>query len=112
MNSQPPKYFTRLLKWFCHDSLFEELQGDLEESYIKNTNTRGERKARAIYRKEVLKMVRMSVIKSELKLPKFIHTSLLKFHFLLAFRNQKRNKVFSAVNIFGLAAALTICLFA
>ena len=57
-------------------------------------------------------MVRMSVIKRKLKLPKFIHTSLLKFHFLLAFRNLKRNKVFSAVNIFGLAAALTICLFA
>ncbi|KYG75243.1 ABC transporter permease [Roseivirga spongicola] len=112
MNSQPPKYFTRLLKWFCHSSLFEELQGDLEESFNKNTNTRGERKAKAIYRKEVLKMVRMSAIKIELKLPKFIHTSLLKFHFLLAFRNLKRNKVFSAVNIFGLAAALTICLFA
>jgi len=111
-NHQTPRFWTRVFKWLCHHELFEELQGDLEESYIKNTRTKGVKKARAIYRKEVLKMVRTSVIKREFKLPQVIHTSLLKFHFLLAFRNLKRNKVFSAVNIFGLAAALTICLFA
>lgn len=111
-NHQTPQFWTKIFKWLCHDDLFEELQGDLEESFVNNTNTRGLKKAKAIYRKEILKMFRISIIKREIKIPKIIHTSLLRFHFLLAFRNLKRNKVFSSVNIFGLAAALTICLFA
>ena len=63
MNNQPPKYFTRLLAWFCHDDFYEELQGDLEEKYYSNIQQYGQRKARTQYRLEVLKLIRPSVFK-------------------------------------------------
>ena len=110
--NQTPQFWTKIFKWLCHGSLFEELQGDLEESFIKNTNTRGKRKAKAIYRKEVLKMVRPSVLKTFRVRFSIIQFSLLLIHLKLSLRNLIRNKVFSAVNVFGLAAAITVGLFA
>lgn len=85
MNNQPSKYFHKLLAWFCHDNLYEELQGDLEEAFQKNVQTKGLSKAKAIYRKEVLKMIRPSVMK--VKRPAGTFTlSLFKGHFILSLR--------------------------
>lgn len=111
MNKHTPKFFTKLLSWFCHDDFYEELQGDLEESLIKNTNTRGLKKARAIYRKEVLKMVRGSVIKPKLPFPQKLRLSLFRMHFILSLRSIKRNTSFTILNVVGFAAAISVCLF-
>ncbi|KYG75244.1 FtsX-like permease family protein [Roseivirga spongicola] len=110
-NNKTPRFWTKIFKWLCHDSLFEELQGDLEESYINNTNTRGERKAKAIYRKEVLKMVRGSVIQAKLPIPKKLKLSLFRMHFILSLRSIKRNTSFTILNVVGFAAAISVCLF-
>lgn len=111
MNQKTPQFWTRLLRFFCKESLHEELQGDLEESFYSNIETKGLKKAKAIYRQEVLKMLRPSVIKKPKGFNSKINTSLFKLHFVLTLRNIQRNKVFSLVNILGLGAALTICLF-
>uniref|UniRef100_UPI004055D979 FtsX-like permease family protein n=1 Tax=Roseivirga sp. TaxID=1964215 RepID=UPI004055D979 len=111
MNQKTPQFWTQLMRFFCKESFHEELQGDLEESFYSNIETKGLKKAKAIYRKEVLKMLRPSVIKKPKGLNSKINTSLFKLHFVLTLRNIQRNKVFSLVNILGLGAALTICLF-
>ncbi len=54
MANHTPKFWTKLFKWFCKDTLFEELQGDLEEVFQRNVETKGLRKAKAMYRKEVV----------------------------------------------------------
>ncbi|WP_339698738.1 FtsX-like permease family protein [uncultured Roseivirga sp.] len=111
MNQKTPQFSTRLLKLFCKESFHEELQGDLEEKFYANIETKGLKKAKSIYRKEVLKLMRPSVIKKPKGFNSKINTSLFKLHFVLTLRNIQRNKVFSLVNILGLGAALTICLF-
>jgi len=58
-----PKFWFRLLQWFCREELFEELQGDLEEAFEENIESVGLQRARRIYRLEVLKLFRFSVIK-------------------------------------------------
>ena len=35
---------------------------------------------------------------------------MIRNYFLVAIRNLKRNKFFSAINIFGLAVSMTICM--
>ncbi|KYG76542.1 FtsX-like permease family protein [Roseivirga echinicomitans] len=111
MNQKTPQFWTRLLKFFCKESFHEELQGDLEEKFYANIESKGLKKAKSIYRKEILKLMRPSVIKKPKGLNSKINTSLFKLHFVLTLRNIQRNKVFSLVNILGLGAALTICLF-
>ncbi|MFY0591374.1 FtsX-like permease family protein [Roseivirga sp.] len=111
MNNQLPKYWTKLFSWFCNDQFAEELQGDLEERFYRNTEKLGSKKAKLIYKKEVIKMIRPSVIGLQKKIPMLIRASILKIHFILAIRNMVRNKTFSVVNIFGLGAAIAVSLF-
>lgn len=109
-NQQTPRFWTRIFKWLCQDHLYEELQGDLEESFIKNTNTRGLKKAKSIYKKEVLKMVRVSVLKN-LSLPSFINQAFISHYLKVSFRNLKKHLAYSLLNTIGFAAALAVCLF-
>ncbi|MCO6360071.1 FtsX-like permease family protein [Roseivirga pacifica] len=108
--NQTPRFWRKLFKWFCNDSLYEELQGDLEEAYKNDTNTRGAKKARAIYRKEVLRMIRPSVTKKT-KLPHIISQAFIFHYFKVSFRNLKKHFAYSTLNVLGFAAALAVCLF-
>jgi len=106
----PPKFFKLLFKKICNESFHEELQGDLEEKYYLNVERLGQRKANSIYRKEVFKMIRPSVIKS-IKPSNTFGFSLFKIHWRLSVRSLRRNKVFSLVTTLGFAAAISISLF-
>ena len=106
------KLWTRLFKWFCKHEHFEELQGDLEERYLENLEANGRKMANRTYKKEIIKMMRPSVMKRlKVKLQLF-SMSIFRMHLTLTIRNMKRHKVFSFVNVAGLAAAMTLCLFA
>ncbi len=111
MNNRPPKFWTALLKWFCQRSLYEEIQGDLEEAYLLKLENTSSSKARAYYRKEVISLIRPSVFKKPKQIQKLMMLSLFKMNLKLAIRNMVRHKVFSAVNVCGLAAALCVSLF-
>lgn len=108
MNNRPPKYFTRLLAWFCHDDFYEELQGDLEERFYSNTQQYGQRKARTQYRLEVLKLIRPSVLGKVKIQTQNNNIAMFKNYTLVAFRNLSRNRLFSAINIFGLAMSMAV----
>lgn len=111
MKVHPPKFWTSLFKRFCQDDFFEELQGDLEEKFYKHAEQLGVRKARNLYRNEVIRMIRPSVLRTPKLIVSLSQLSLFQIHLKLAFRNILRQKVFSAVNIIGLAASLSASLF-
>ena len=100
---QPPKYYHRFFRWFCHADFYEELAGDLEEAFFQNVEKKGQRYARHQYRKEVLQLFRPSVIK-ELPFNYFNQISLdmLQNYFKIAVRNLGRDKVSAIINILGL----------
>lgn len=111
MKAHPPKFWTRLFRRFCKDDFYEELQGDLEERFFQDVEKIGLKKAKAFYRKQVIAMLRPSVFGKPKKIQKLIMFSLIQMNFKLAMRNMVRHKAFSAINIFGLAAALCVSLF-
>jgi putative ABC transport system permease protein len=110
MNNKPSKFWAKFFKWLCDDAIYEELQGDLEERFYLNAKEKSTRKARAIYRKEVIKMIRPSVAKKAI-LPRFVKQSLFFHFFKISFRNLKRNFSYTLLNTVGFAAALAVCLF-
>jgi len=105
-----PKLWTRLLKWFCHEGYFEELQGDIEEQYQMKLEKEGKTKANAYYRKEVLLLIRPSVI-NYIPLKRYVNWAFVKHSFKASFRNLKKHRAYTALNVVGFAAALSICLF-
>lgn len=108
----PPKLATRLLRWFCHEEFYEELQGDLEEKYLANLTEKGSRKAKIKFTFEVLGLMRPSVIK-KVRLFKYQNnTAMFKNYTLVAIRNIARNKLFSVINIIGLSVSMAVGLLA
>ncbi|MCB0841109.1 MAG: ABC transporter permease, partial [Bacteroidetes bacterium] len=99
---QPPKRFQQFFDWFCDPEFFEELQGDLEERFYDNVEIYGLRKAKSIYRKEVFMMIRPSVVR-KISLPHLNYIPMFRNYTLVSFRNIVRNRLFSFINIIGLA---------
>lgn len=108
MKAALPNISYRLFRWFCSQDLFEELQGDLEEAFFENVEVHGTKKARQIYTKEVLKMIRPSVIRSLNVIPSNI-MRLPKNYLKTSIRAIKLNPFYVFANIFGLALAISIC---
>ncbi len=101
-----PSFIYRIFQWFCKDSLFEELEGDLEEKFLINREKYGLRKARRIYTFEVLKMIRPTILKRKTSGPSY-QVALIASYSVLAFRNLKKHKLFSFINIFSLSVAMS-----
>ena len=108
MENQLPKFPSRLFNWFCNPELVEELQGDLEEAFYENVALVGEQKARKIYTKEVFKMLRPSVVRSQNLIPSNI-MRLPKNYLKTSIRAIKLNPFYVFANILGLALAISIC---
>ncbi len=96
----------RLFKWFCKEEYFEELEGDLEERFMKKVEVHGLRKARRHYWKEVLHMIRPTIVKRQ-TLRFDYQLAMIGSYMILAFRNLKRHRLFSFINVFSLAVAMS-----
>ena len=111
MNPTPPKWLDHLIERCCAPELLEEVLGDLHERYHRRVQQVGEAKAKRRYWREVLAYLRPSVIKRQSINPtKPIPMDMLRNHFKIAFRNLRRKKVYSSINILGLAIGLACCL--
>jgi putative ABC transport system permease protein len=104
----PPRWARALLRWYCRPSLLEDLEGDLNEYFDRNVRTKGLRRARRIYAVDVLKFCRLYTIRK----PKFVHLLIswlmIGSYFKTTQRSLVRHKLFSFINIFGLAASMTV----
>ena len=105
---KPPKWAVAFLHWYCRPELLEDLQGDLNEYFDRNVKSRGLRKAKFIYIMDVLKFFRGYTLRK----PKFINF-LIQWIMIGSYvktsgRNMVRNKLFSAINIVGLAISMSV----
>ena len=104
----PPPWATQLLRWYCKPSLLEDLEGDLNEYFQRNVKCNGVRKAKLIYIIDVFKFFRLYTIRK----PEFI-TLLMNFVMIGSYiktsgRSIVRNKLFSFINIVGLAVSMSV----
>jgi putative ABC transport system permease protein len=105
---RPPKWATELLASYCRPELLEDLQGDLNEFFERNLKARGSFVARVIYIIDVLKFLRSYTVRK----PSFsnpLHTRpMLASYLKTSGRVIRRNKLFSFINIFGLAVSMSV----
>jgi putative ABC transport system permease protein len=105
----PPKFYFKIFKWFCRNEYFDELQGDLEEEFHSNTKDLGIQKARSIYKKEVIRMLRPSIMKSIKLSHDIFFSAMFRINTKLALRNLLKNKLYTTINIGGLALSIAVC---
>ncbi len=103
----PPEWMDRIIQLYCRSDLLEDLQGDLHEYYDRNYK-KGKRRADLIYFLDVLKFCRLYTIKKPKILGQMTFLNLIGNYFKTSARSLVRNRLFSSINIVGLAISMSI----
>ncbi len=96
------------MEWYCRPELLEDLQGDLNEYFDRNVNSKGLTRARIIYILDVLKFFRFYTIRKPQFIDLLIHWIMIDSYIKTSSRNILRHKLFSAINIVGLAISMSV----
>ncbi len=107
----PPRWAERFLSWYCHSDLLEDLQGDLNEYFERNIKSKGSRRARLIYIIDVFKFFRLYTVRKPEFINLLINWIMIRSYIKTSGRSIVRNKLFSAINIIGLAISMSVGLF-
>lgn len=109
MEHNPPRIANYLLRRFCHVTLLEEIEGDLDEQFYERLATKSIVNARLYYFRETLHAILFSRRGREQGNQMRGVSSFDAFrHFLkISFRNLRYNATSSLINIAGLALSLT-----
>lgn len=110
MNKNPPKFWLKFFRWFCHPDLVKYVEGDLVELHQYNTEKEGAKKARWLFIWEVVKLFRPSIIRNLEGNKQLNNYGMYKHFFKIGWRNIIRNKLTSTINILGLSTGVTVCL--
>ncbi len=94
----------RLFKWFCNPDFYPDIKGDLEELYQRNQE-KSKRSPDWKYLLQVISLLRPSLINSSNN--RIIYTDMLGNYFKIGARNLLRQKLFTFINIIGLAFGLS-----
>ena len=96
------------MEWYCRPELLEDLQGDLNEYFNRNVNSKGLTRARIIYILDVLKFFRFYTTRKPQFIDLLIHWIMIDSYIKTSSRNILRHKLFSAINIVGLAISMSV----
>ena len=109
----PPHWANRLLEFFCAPHLLEEVQGDLYERFERQAVLFGVKIAQRQYVYNVLSFIRPFALKRQPSIypSTYLYSPpMLRSYFKIAFRNLAKNKVYSFINIGGLAVGMAVAM--
>ncbi len=107
MPKAPPRLADKVLAMFLKEHLMEEVLGDLEEKYYSICQKRSVRRARLNYWFQVLHYLRPFAIKSHQSSKILVMN---RHNFVIGYRILLRNKLYSLLNIGGLALGMTVAI--
>ena len=105
-NSEPPKWAIKLLSWFCDESLIEAIEGDLWEAFQADLGQHSAKRAQLKFIINTVKFLKpqyMQQSKGSLGL-----LSKISNYIKISFRNFKRHKLVSTINLVGMGLGLAV----
>lgn len=106
--NSPPLIFLRFFRWFCHPGLKKYIEGDLMELYEERSKESGKGTADIKFIVDVLLLFRPGIIRPTEGYNNVNNYGMFKNYFKVGFRNILKYKVFSFINVFGLAMAMSV----
>lgn len=107
-NHSPPRLAKRFLKWYCKPELYEDISGDIEEDFNNRFESHGARSARLKYVLDVVRFFRPFAVRNLLKTQ--INNTMFSINSKIALRNLGKHRLYSFINITGLALGIAACL--
>ena len=108
---RPPRIGENLLKLIYEKELVDEILGDLDEIYQDRVEDKGLWKAKLHYLKDAFLSIRNYNLRKRKRATQNNTLPMIKNYIKTTFRTLAKNKVYSALNIMGLALGLAACLF-
>ncbi|MFK7953315.1 MAG: FtsX-like permease family protein [Ekhidna sp.] len=108
-NLIPPKLPDRILSWFVKGDLLEEISGDLYEYYMELGSIPSWKRA-LFYWFHMVNFLRPFAIKKLEGSYQLNNYGMFKNYFKVGIRNILKYKMFSFINVFGLAVAMSVCM--
>src|SRR5258706_6057874 len=117
--SNPPKWVKQFFVWYCHETVAEDLIGDMDELFYNNLRTKSVFKARWIYRLQLIRLLFSFGVRHrsrkyrEANGSKTYHSlALYKSYSKISLRNLLKQKGFSLINILCLSVGMSVGLLA
>lgn len=104
----PPSWAQRFIEWYCKPGLVEDLIGDLNECFDRNVTAVGPRRAKGIYIIDAFKFFRSYTVRRSIFVNLFMNQIMIGSYVKTSGRNIMRNKLFSFINILGLAISMSV----
>jgi len=105
----PPKFAERLLLWFLKEELAEEVLGDLDEKFHQTIKNRSKQRARSNYWLQVINYMRPFAFRFFKSKPSN-KSFMFRHNFKVSYRQMLNNKVYTIINIGGLALGLVVAM--
>ena len=106
----PSKVSLRFFRWYCHPDYQEDIEGDLRERFDRKVAEKGAVTAKWGFFKDVIMLFRPGIIRSWEGNQRLNHYGMFRNYFKVGVRNILKYKVFSFINVFGLAVAMSVCM--
>ena len=111
-----PLFVRKVFQWWSKKADTEDLLGDIDEYFQYNAANKGKLKAQFIYIKQVLSLSFSYALKKRKRSASFSNyysknsISMFKNYFKIALRNFAKQKLFTLINIGGLAMGMSVSL--
>ena len=112
IDTEPPKWPLKLLRFFVKKEYVEEIEGDMEEIFNDNVERFSLARAKWLYALEVIKLFRPILLKNHEVFQRLNQYGMFKNYFKVSYRGLMKNPLNSFINVFGLSAAIGFCIFA
>jgi len=99
----------RILKGFCPDHLYEEIEGDLIQKFERDVKLFGEKQAKQRLLWNVIRFCRPGIIFRR-RSTRTNHTSMILNNIQFSLRHLGRQKVNTFIHVIGLTIGITTCL--
>lgn len=107
----PPERILRLLRWFCKPEFLEEIEGDLYELFQEEVEMYGITKANRRFLGNTIRYIRPYFFgKKELFSNFQYHLTMFQHYLKIATRHLWKQRLYSIINICGLAIGLACCI--
>ncbi|MFC2134204.1 ABC transporter permease [Bacteroidota bacterium] len=108
----PPKLAERFFKWYCRNELADSILGDMYERFYDNFEKSGKLRANLNFWLNTIRfMNRYTLTKRRKNLIKQRGVTIMfRHHLTSSYRNLKKHKIYTFINVSGLVISLASCL--
>jgi putative ABC transport system permease protein len=102
-----PRWASSFLRRICPEDLYEEIEGDIIQNFNRDVKQLGQRRAKQRLIRNTLRFFRPGIFLRNTFSFEITNLSMIRNYFTIAGRQLLKSKVFSLINICGLAVGIT-----